>query len=277
MVGVEQQNMSIDNVKGRSVFITGSTEGIGKAIALEFANKGALVIVNGRSEDKVKSAVESIKYSTNSSTIFGIAADISIKEQVEDIFSKIHSILGSSVQLDILVNNTGIYYPKNFFEISDEDWVHIFNTNVLSGIRLTRHFLKQMLDRNSGRVINISSEVAFRPLPQMSSYSMTKAAQVSLSRSLAELTKGTKVTVNTILPGPTMTEGVRQYIKELAQFKGISEEQMEKQYFTENEPSSLLQRFITVEEVSNAVLFVVTNGAVNGSALRVEGGIIRSI
>jgi len=175
------------------------------------------------------------------------------------------------------VNNVGVFIVKDFFETTDEEWMNWYNINVMSGVRLAKSFLKSMLERNSGRIMFMSSETGMRPLKHMIHYSMTKSAQISIARGLAELTQGTKVTVNSILPGPTWTPGVETYMKQLAEHKKISVEDMIKLYFKENEPTSLIQRYIQPEEIGSACILVATNGAINGTALRVEGGIIRSL
>ena len=179
--------------------------------------------------------------------------------------------------IEILINNAGIFSVEDFFKLEDEVWLQYYQTNVMSMVRLCRALMPGMLERDSGTIINVASEAAIKPLPQMIHYSMTKTAMISISRGLAELTKGSAVRVNSLLPGPTWTDGVESYFDGLAQQEGRPLQEVLDNYFEEHEPTSLIQRFATVEEVSDAALFLARNGAVNGSALRVEGGIIRSI
>jgi len=176
-----------------------------------------------------------------------------------------------------LINNTGIFEVKPFAEITDEEWTRYFNVNILSAVRLSRALLPAMLERDYGRIVNISSECAIKPLGQMVHYSVTKTALLSLSRALAELTKGKNVTVNSVLPGPTWTEGVENYFKTLAEDEGKPIDELTRNYFTEHEPTSLLQRFVDVAEVAEATVYLTSNRAMNGQGLRVEGGIIRAL
>jgi NAD(P)-dependent dehydrogenase (short-subunit alcohol dehydrogenase family) len=185
--------------------------------------------------------------------------------------------LGVFAPIDILINNAGIFSVEDFFKLKDEVWLQYYQTNVMSMVRLCRALMPEMLERDSGAIINVASEAAIKPLPQMIHYSMTKTAMISISRGLAELTKGSAVRVNSLLPGPTWTDGVESYFDGLAQQEARPLQEVLDTYFEEHEPTSLIQRFATVEEVSDAALFLAQNGAVNGSALRVEGGIIRSI
>ena len=179
--------------------------------------------------------------------------------------------------IEVLINNAGIFSVEDFFKLEDEVWLQYYQTNVMSMVRLCRALMPGMLGRDSGTIINVASEAAIKPLPQMIHYSMTKTAMISISRGLAELTKGSVVRVNSLLPGPTWTDGVESYFDGLAQQEGRPLQEVLDNYFREHEPTSLIQRFATVEEVSDAAIFLAQNGAVNGSALRVEGGIIRSI
>jgi len=176
-----------------------------------------------------------------------------------------------------LINNAGIFGVEDFFDIDDEEWLRYFQVNVMSVVRLCRAIMPSMLEHNYGRIINVSSEAAIKPLPQMIHYSMTKTSLVSLSRGMAELSKGSRVTVNSVLPGPTWTEGVEKYFDGLAAEEGKPPQELIDNYFAEHEPTSLLQRFVDVKEVAHAVVFLALNGAINGSAQRVEGGIVRSI
>ena len=249
------------------VLVTGSTKGIGRAIAEHFVALDAHVIVHGRNAEEV----EKIRQQVGAK--HGVAADLSSAEGCNKLIDQVKSI-GS---LDVLVNNTGIFGVKDFFETDDDEWEKYFQVNTMSSVRLCRQFMKTMLDNNSGSVINVASEAGFKPLPQMIHYSVSKTALISLSRGLAEITKGTQVTVNSILPGPTWTDGVEKYFDGLAKEEGKEIDEVISSYFDEHEPTSLIKRFVDVQEVAEATVFLATNKAINGSALRVEGGIIRSI
>lgn len=255
------------NVEEKVTLITGSTKGIGKAIAEAFVEQKAKVIIHGRNREEAEKVCSSI------GAYAFVDGDIGTVEGSDSIIQQI-TLLG---EVEILVNNAGIFGAQDFFEATDEDWLRYYQVNVMSVVRLCRALMPAMLKKNSGRIINISSESAIKPLPQMIHYSMTKAAVVSLARGLAELTKGSDVTVNSVLPGPTWTSGVEEYFDGLAAEEGRSAKELINNYFDEHEPTSLIQRFVDVKEVASAVLFLASNGAVNGSAQRVEGGIIRSI
>jgi len=247
--------------------ITGSTKGIGAAIAGAFVDKQAQVVVHGRDREEAQAVKESIGAC---SSVYG---DLGTAEGCGAVLEQL-SKLGA---IDILVNNAGIFGPEDFFRISDEEWLRYFQVNIMSSVRLCRALMPSMLDNDWGRIINVASEAAIKPLPQMIHYSMTKTALVSVARGLAELTKGSRVTVNSVLPGPTWTSGVEAYFDGLAVEEGKPAQELIENYFAEHEPTSLIQRFITVEEVAQATVFLAMNGAVNGSAQRVEGGIVRSI
>jgi NAD(P)-dependent dehydrogenase (short-subunit alcohol dehydrogenase family) len=257
---------------GKTALITGSTAGIGYAIASRFLAEGASVIINGRSNESVTQATESLKAQHPNADISGVAADLA---KVEDV----NRLLSEAPEVDILVNNTGIFEPKAFADIPDEDWFHFFEVNVLSGIRLSRHYFPKMLDKNWGRIIFISSESAVFIPDEMIHYGMTKTAQLAVSRGLAELTKGSAVTVNTILPGPTKSRGVGQFIEDLATAGNKSSAQVEQEFFKDMRPTSLIQRFATVEEVADTVVYYSSPlaSATNGAAIRVEGGLVKSI
>ena len=199
--------------------------------------------------------------------------DLSTGGGAEDVLNQ----LGQVGEVDVLVNNAGIFSVEDFFELADDEWERYYQTNVMSLVRLCRALMPGMLERNRGSIINVSSEAAIKPLPQMIHYSMTKTAMLSISRGLAELTKGTAVRVNSLLPGPTWTGGVESYFEGLAEQEGRPLEEILSGYFQEHEPTSLIQRFAQVNEVADAAVFLAKNGAVNGSSLRVEGGIIRAI
>jgi len=252
--------------------VSGSTAGIGLAIATTLAEEGATVIVNGRTQERVNHALDILQQSVPNAKLQGIAADLGTKAGVELLLQQLPSV-------NILVNNLGIYGSKAFEDISDEEWMNILEVNVMSGVRLSRHYLPLMLKKDWGRIIFISSESALNIPAEMIHYGVTKTAQVALSRGLAETTAGTQVTVNTVLPGPTRSEGVETFIEGLAKDQNISPEQVEKDFFTKMRPSSLIQRFATTSEVAALVAFVASPvaSAINGAALRVEGGVVRSI
>jgi len=259
-------------LQDKQAVVTGSTAGIGLAIASALAQEGSRVIINGRTEERVAAALDSIRQRTQSADVRGIAADLGNSEGVARFIRQVP-------EADILVNNVGIFEPKPFPEIPDSDWIRFFAVNVLSGIRLTRHFLPGMLRKNWGRVIFISSESAQQIPAEMIHYGVTKTAQVAVARGLAESVAGTGVTVNSVLPGPTASEGATDFVQEMARRESASVAEIEKQFFATVRPSSLLKRFETPEEVAAVVAFVasVQGAIINGAALRAEGGIIRSI
>ncbi|HVX79300.1 MAG TPA: SDR family oxidoreductase [Bradyrhizobium sp.] len=263
--------MKID-LSGKTALVTGSTAGIGHAIARGLASSGAAVVVNGRTKAKVDAAVAAIAKAAAGSKVSGIAADVATA-------AGCNSLVAALPEVDILINNAGIFEPKDFFEISDEDWSRFFETNVMSGVRLARAYLPGMLKRNWGRVVFISSESALNIPKEMIHYGMTKTAQLAISRGLAELTRGTAVTVNSVLPGPTMSEGVETFVKDLAEQNGQSVDDAAANFVKQHRPSSLLQRFASVEEVANMVVYVSSReaSATNGASLRVEGGIVQTI
>ncbi|MDB4904134.1 MAG: fabG 3 [Mucilaginibacter sp.] len=258
-------------IKNKLALVTGSTAGIGFAIAKSLANEGAAVIVNGRTAERVNQAVEKIKNETGNTNIKGIAADFADKRQIEQLISQLPEV-------DILINNVGIFEPKPFKDITDEDWIKFFEVNVLSGIRLSRVYFDSMIKKNWGRIIFISSESAIQIPEEMIHYGMTKTAQVSVSRGLAELTKGTGVTVNTVLPGPTLSEGVGGFLKDLAKVKGKTVEEIEKDFFRNTRATSILQRFIEPDEIASLVTFLSSDLSIatNGALLRADGGVVKS-
>lgn len=259
-------------LKGKTAFISGSTQGIGFAIALQLLKEGASVVINGRTEDRVKEAVGKLQQQVPGATVSVVAADFSKAADVNKLIEKLPVV-------DILVNNAGIFEPKQFEEITDEEWLRFFEVNVLSGVRLYRHYFQHMLQQNWGRIIFISSESAVMIPEEMIHYGMTKTAQLSISRGLAELTKNTNVTVNTVMPGPTKSEGVVEFIKQVAISKQITPEEAEKDFFKTMRPSSLIQRFADVSEIANLVTYVASplSAATNGAALRADGGLVKSI
>lgn len=252
--------------------VSGSTAGIGLAIATTLAEEGATVIVNGRTQERVNHAIEILQQSVPNAKLQGIAADLGTQAGVELLLQQVPFV-------NILVNNLGIYGSQAFEDISDEEWMNILEVNVMSGVRLSRHYLPLMLKKDWGRIIFISSESALNIPAEMIHYGVTKTAQVALSRGLAETTAGSQVTVNTVLPGPTRSEGVETFIEGLAKDQNISPEQVEEEFFTKTRPSSLIQRFAKTSEVAALVAFVASPvaSAINGAALRVEGGLVRSI
>lgn len=259
-------------LKNKRVFISGSTAGIGYAIAKEFANEGAIVYLNGRNGSKVTDALSQIKREVTGAQAFGIVADLATLEGYEILTQELP-------QVDILINNLGLYKPVPFFESQDKDWLELFMINVMSGVRLARFYMPHMLTKNWGRIVFISSESALQIPTEMIHYGMSKTAQLSIANGLAQLTKGTGVTVNSVLPGPTYSDGVERFIGELAQQRNRTPKDVEQQYFNETRPLSLLQRFISPEEVAATVLYVSSQqaAATNGAAIRVDGGILKGL
>src|ERR1700730_2050325 len=263
--------MKID-LSGKTALVTGSTSGIGHAIAKGLAAAGATVTLNGRSQAKVDAAVAALAKAVTGGKIRGVAADVSTSAGCKTLAAALPDV-------DILINNAGIFEPKGFLDIPDEDWSRFYEVNVMSGVRLSRTYLPGMLKRNWGRIVFISSESALNIPKEMIHYGTTKTAQLAVSRGLAEMTKGTAVTVNSVLPGPTMSEGVEAFIKDIAKHNGVSVEEATRQFFQQQRPTSLLQRFATVEEIANMVVYVSSKeaSATNGAALRAEGGIVQTI
>jgi NAD(P)-dependent dehydrogenase (short-subunit alcohol dehydrogenase family) len=262
-------NLELEN---KTALVTGSTAGIGLAIARSLATEGARVIVNGRTEVRVSEAIASIRSSHLDAKLEPFAADLANAEAVIDAAREFPSI-------DILINNLGVYEPKPFEQISDDDWQTIIETNFMSGVRLSRHYLPRMKAANWGRIIFISSESAMNIPVEMIHYGVTKTMQVALARGLAETTAGTAVTVNSVLAGPTRSEGVEKFLIDMAKTKNVTPDEIEKEFFHTARPSSLLQRFATTDEVAALVTFVASplSSATNGAALRVDGGVLRSI
>jgi NAD(P)-dependent dehydrogenase (short-subunit alcohol dehydrogenase family) len=258
-------------IKNKIALVTGSTAGIGYAIAKLLAAEGAHVIVNGRGDDRVKATVEKIIAETGNPNIKGIAADFADVAQINNLIKELPEV-------DILVNNIGIFDPKDFNSIPDEEWFKFFEVNVMSGVRLSRAYFDKMLAKNWGRIIFISSESGVQIPAEMIHYGVTKTAQISVARGLAELTANSGVTVNTVLPGPTASEGVSEFIKAVAKEQGFTDEEMEKEFFTNMRGTSLLKRFITTEEIANMVAYIASPlaAATNGATLRVDGGVIKT-
>jgi NAD(P)-dependent dehydrogenase (short-subunit alcohol dehydrogenase family) len=263
--------MKID-LSGKTALLTGSTAGIGYASAKGLAAAGASVVVNGRGKARVDEAVTRLGKEVAGAEARGIAADVSTANGCKEL-------LAALPEVDILINNAGIFEPKDFFEIPDEDWGRFFEVNVMSGVRLSRVYLAGMLKRNWGRIVFISSESALNIPTEMIHYGTTKTAQLAISRGLAKLTRGTGVTVNSVLPGPTMSEGVEGFVKDLARQNCQSEAEAAGQFVKQHRPSSLLQRFASPDEIANMVVYVSSKeaSATNGAALRAEGGIVETI
>ena len=258
-------------IKNKVALVTGSTAGIGFAIAKALANEGAEVIVNGRTNERVNQAVENLQKETGNLKITGIAADFSNNAQIKGLIAQVPEV-------DILVNNVGIFEPKNFTDIPDEDWFKFYEVNVLSGIRLSRAYFDKMIQKNWGRIIFISSESAIHIPEEMIHYGMTKTAQIAVARGLAELTKGTAVTVNTVLPGPTFSEGAGTFVKDIATKNGKTVQETEKDFFRHMRPTSILQRFIEPDEIASMVTYIASDLSIatNGAAIRADGGVVKS-
>jgi NAD(P)-dependent dehydrogenase (short-subunit alcohol dehydrogenase family) len=256
---------------GKRALITGSTAGIGFATAAALAREGAHVIVNGRTERRIAEALARLR-DLGAAHAAGIAADVSGAEGCAQIAS-------AYPEIDILVNNMGIFEPKPFEGISDADWLRFFESNVLSGIRLARHYVRGMRERNWGRIVFVSSESGLQIPVEMIHYGVTKTAQIAVARGLAESLAGTNVTVNSVLPGPTASEGVVDFVAKLAGSSGQSRAQVEKEFFRQVRPSSLLRRFEEPAEIAAFITFVcsVPASGTTGAALRVDGGVVRSI
>jgi NAD(P)-dependent dehydrogenase (short-subunit alcohol dehydrogenase family) len=253
-------------IEGKRALVTGSTAGIGFAIAAGLAKEGAKVIVNGRTQRRVDDAIASIPGAT------GVAADAGTAAGIARILEK-------HPDVDLLINNVGILSAKPYDQLTDEDWMRTFETNVMSGVRLSRHYLPRMVQRGFGRVLFISSESALQIPAEMIHYGTSKTAQLAVARGLAESVAGTGVTVNSVLPGPTRSEGVGTFVDELSKQKGITPQQMEKEFFAHMRPTSLLKRFETPEEIAHLCVYLCSPLAsgTNGSAMRVDGGVVRSI
>jgi hypothetical protein len=259
-------------LKGKIAVVSGSTAGIGLAIGSALAAEGAQVVLNGRTEERVTAAVNSLLKLHKGAPVRGVAADLGKAEGVAKFVLQVP-------EADVLINNLGIFEVKPFADIPDSDWLRFFEVNVMSGVRLTRHYLPGMQRKNWGRVIFISSESAQQIPVEMVHYGMTKTAQVSIARGVAQTVAGTGVTVNSVLVGPTASEGVGTFVKDFARQQGISEAEFEKQFFVNVRPSSLLKRFETPEEVGSVIAFVASSQAavINGAAIRAEGGVLMSI
>ena len=259
-------------LRGRRALVTGSTLGIGFAAARQLAAEGAAVVVNGRSAERVDEAVGQLRAAVPGADVQGIAADLGTADGCARVTAAIPD-------LDVLVNNLGIFEPKPFEQIPDADWLRFFEVNVLSGVRLARHYLPGMRARDWGRIVFVSSESAVQIPVEMIHYGMTKTAQLAVARGLAESTAGSGVTVNSVLPGPTASEGVATFVGQMAESRGVDFATMEREFFAQARPSSLLQRFATPDEAAAMIVYVCSAraSATNGAALRVDGGVVRSI
>jgi len=257
-------------LKGKRVLVTGSTAGIGFAAARAFAVEGASVVINGRKQDRVDSAIAQIRKSQPGAELTGIAADVSNGAGCAKLIQTVPDV-------DILVNNMGIFEPKPFEKIPDEDWLRFFEANVMSGVRLSRHYLPSMRRRNWGRILFVSSESGVQIPVEMIHYGMTKTAQIAIARGLAESVVGTGVTVNSILPGPTRSEGVETFVAQMG--GGGDSAAFEAEFFKSVRPSSLLKRFATVEEVASTIVYLCSPlaSATTGAAVRADGGVVRAI
>lgn len=254
-------------LRNRTAFISGSTTGIGYAVARILVGEGATVILNGRTQEKLGLAVQQLQDEFPKETVLGLPADFSKGSEVERLLKNLPDI-------DILVNNVGIYRAASFFEATDDDWQQQFEINVMSGVRLSRTILPRMMANNWGRILFISSECATLVPEDLIPYSMTKTALLAVSRGLAQLTKGTGVTVNSVLPGSTLSGGAEQFLENTARKEGKTKDEIASAFFSEVRTSSLLQRFAGLDEVANTVAYLASplSSATNGAAIKVDGG-----
>jgi NAD(P)-dependent dehydrogenase (short-subunit alcohol dehydrogenase family) len=259
-------------LKGKKALVTGSTAGIGFSTARALAAEGASVVVNGRTQKRVDSAIAEIRKAHPAAVVSGLAADVSNREGCENVIQIVRTV-------DVLINNMGIFEPKPFEKIPDEDWMRFFEANVMSGVRLSRHYLGVMREKNWGRIVFVSSESAVQIPAEMIHYGMTKTAQVAVARGISETVVGTGITVNSVLPGPTRSEGVETFISQMGAQQGSDSAAFEKEFFKNIRPSSLLQRFATTDEVASMIVYLSSPlaSATNGAAVRVDGGVIRAI
>lgn len=257
---------------GKKALVTGSTAGIGFATALGLAAEGASVVVNGRTEKRVEAAVRAIQNAYKGAHVSGIAADVSHADGCA-------KLLQVAPTVDVLVNNMGMFEPKPFEQISDEDWMRVFEANVLSGVRLSRHYLAGMREKNWGRILFVSSESAVQIPAEMIHYGMTKTAQVAVARGIAESLSGTPITVNSVLAGPTRSEGADAFMAQMRAHRGLDAASFEKEFFETIRPTSLLKRFATIDEIAHMITYLASPlaSATNGAAVRVDGGVIRAI
>lgn len=263
--------MDLD-LSGKRALVSGSTAGIGYATAVQLARMGAEVTITGRRHDSVEAATTALGGAVPNARVSGIAADLATAEGAETVTAQLPDV-------DVLVNNVGIFEPKPFEDITDDDWQRFFDTNVMSGVRLTRHYLKGMFERDWGRIVFVSSESGIHIPAEMIHYGMTKTADMAIARGVAELTAGTNVTCNAVLPGPTRSRGVGALIEAQAEQSGRSIQEVEKTFIERGRPTSLIRRLATPEEVANMIGYVCSpaSSATNGASLRVEGGIVKSL
>lgn len=259
-------------LQGKRALVTGSTAGIGLAAAKALAAEGAVVVVNGRTPARVDAAAAQLRRDVPGATVDGIAADLATAGGCDALVARLPEV-------DVLVNNLGIFEPKPFEEISDADWLRFFETNVLSGVRLARHYVGGMRTRNWGRILFVSSESGVQIPTEMIHYGVTKTAQLAVARGLAETLAGTGVTVNSVLPGPTASEGVGDFVQRLAASRGTDLATMEREFFATARPSSIIQRFATPDEVAAMIVYLCSAqaSATTGAAVRVDGGVVRAI
>jgi NAD(P)-dependent dehydrogenase (short-subunit alcohol dehydrogenase family) len=263
--------MNID-LTGKTALVSGSTAGIGFASAQGLAQAGARVIVNGRTQARVDEASAKIRSVCPQADLAGAPFDLSNAAGVD-------SLVARYPQVDVLVNNLGIFEPRPFLEIDDADWLRFFETNVLSGVRLSRAYLPGMLERDWGRIIFVSSESALNIPAEMVQYGVTKAAQLAVARGIAETVAGSNVTVNSVLPGPTKSEGVETFIERVASSRNVTPQEAEKEFFRDMRPSSLVKRFLSVDEIANLIVYIASPAAsaTTGASLRADGGVVRTI
>lgn len=259
-------------IAGKKALITGSTAGIGLAIAKGLAKEGVHVVVNGRTSERVNKAIAEIRGAVPQAKVDGVVANVGGAPGVGAVTTRVPEV-------DILVNNAGIFEPKPFSDIPDDDWRRFFEMNVMSGVRFSRFYLPKMLKKNWGRIVFISSESGLQIPAEMVQYGVTKTAQLALSRGLAESVAGTGITVNSVLPGPTSSEGVTLFVDRLAQAQRKGAKEVETEFFKTMRPSSLIKRFATTDEVAAMAVYICSTlaSATTGAALRVDGGVVRSI
>jgi NAD(P)-dependent dehydrogenase (short-subunit alcohol dehydrogenase family) len=259
-------------LRGKRALVTGSTAGIGFATVRLLASEGAHVTVNGRTKTRVQEAVGRLQTELPRATVDGIWADLGNADGCRSLIEQLPDV-------DVLVNNLGIFEPKPFEDISDADWLRFFEVNVLSGIRMARHYVRGMRSRDWGRIVFVSSESGVQIPAEMIHYGMTKTAQLAVARGLAETLAGTGVTVNSVLPGPTASEGVGGFMAQMAAGRGVDAATVERDFFATARPSSILRRFATPEEVAAMIVYVcgAQASATTGAALRVDGGVVRAV
>jgi NAD(P)-dependent dehydrogenase (short-subunit alcohol dehydrogenase family) len=257
-------------LKGKKALVTGSTAGIGFATARALASEGVSVIINGRGQPRVETAIREIRKMHPNANVSGVASDVSNSNGCADLIQ-------AAGEIDILINNMGIFEPKPFEKITDEDWMRFFEANVMSGVRLSRHYLSGMRERNWGRIVFVSSESAVQIPAEMIHYGVTKTAQVAVARGIAETVAGTGITVNSVLAGPTRSEGVETFIARMG--GGGDATSFEAEFFKTIRPTSLLKRFATIEEVATMIVYLSSPlaSATTGAAIRVDGGVVRAI